>query len=51
MIRAAATLLRALPVALERGHLRWALAELQRWNPMHPDLPFVVRRIRELEAR
>lgn len=29
---------------------RWALHDMQRTNPMHPDLPHVVRRINELEA-
>lgn len=29
---------------------RWALRELQSWNPMHPDVPMIVRRINELEG-
>lgn len=39
-------LLRALPVAFERVHLQWALREM---DPVHPDIPFVVRRLRELD--
>lgn len=27
---------------------RWALCELQRKDPTHPDLPMIVHRIREL---
>lgn len=38
--------LRALPAALEREHLRWALREI---HPLHPDVPFIVRRINQLE--
>lgn len=41
-----ARLLRTLPDALERAHLEWALQEI---DPMHPDVPFIVRRLRELE--
>ena len=41
-------LLRAMPRALERAHLCWARAELTRFNPHHPDLPWIVLRIREL---
>ncbi len=40
-------LLSWLPDALEREHLRWALREIA---PTHPDVPFIVTRIRELEA-
>ena len=39
-------MLRALPAALEREYLRWALREI---HPLHPDVPFIVRRINELE--
>jgi hypothetical protein len=28
---------------------RWARAELTRKNPMHPDLPMVIRRCNEIE--
>lgn len=38
--------LRFLPAALEREHLRWGLSEI---NPLHPDVPYIVRRLRELE--
>jgi hypothetical protein len=30
-------------------YFKWARAELTRTNPMHPDLPMVVRRINDLE--
>jgi hypothetical protein len=40
-------LLRLIPAALERGHLQWALAEI---DPMHPDVTYIVRRLRELEG-
>lgn len=30
---------------------KWAQRELQQHNPMHPDLPMVVRRVAELESR
>lgn len=39
-------LLRIIPRALEREHLRWAAKEM---GPLHPDLPYVIHRIRELE--
>lgn len=45
MIRAILRLLRMAPAALEREHLRWALAEI---DPMHPDVPRIVLRINEL---
>ena len=48
LVGAALRMLRAMPAALEREHLRWALREI---DPMHPDVPFVIRRIRELEAK
>lgn len=47
MIRAFVRFVRMLPAAVEREHLRWALREIA---PTHPDVPFIVRRIRELEA-
>lgn len=39
---------RALPHALERLHLEWALREI---DPLHPDVPWIVRRINELSPR
>ena len=39
-------MLRALPAALEVLYLEWALKEI---NPLHPDVPFIVARINELE--
>lgn len=45
-LRLLLTFLRALPAALEREHLRWALREI---HPLHPDVPFIVRRINQLE--
>lgn len=48
MIRAALRMLRALPDALERGHLRWALAEI---DPLHPDVHYIVLRLAQLENR
>lgn len=39
-------ILRALPRALERAHLQWALIEI---DPMHRDVHYIVHRIRELE--
>jgi len=47
VIRAITRAMRLLPAALERLHLEWALREI---HPLHPDLPFVVRRLAELEA-
>ena len=41
-------LLRALPAALEREYLRWALREI---HPLHPDVPFIAMRINELERK
>lgn len=40
---------RAAPLAFERMYLIWARTEMQRWKPMHPDLPHVILRINELE--
>lgn len=37
---------RALPVAVERAHLRWALEEI---DPQHPDVQFIFNRLHELE--
>lgn len=48
LLRAFLTLLRALPAALEREYLRWALREI---HPLHPDVPFIVARIRQLESK
>lgn len=46
VIRSILRALRWLPVAIEREHLRWAIREI---DPMHPDVPMIVRRINELE--
>jgi hypothetical protein len=40
-------IMRAMGRAFERAHLQWALREM---DPMHPDLPMVVRRLSELEV-
>lgn len=37
--------------ALALAWWRWARAELSARNPLHPDLPMVVRRCAELESR
>ena len=49
MIRAVIHFLRLLPARLELEYMRWARRHLTRHNPMHPDLPDVVRRIAALE--
>jgi hypothetical protein len=41
-------LVRALPDALERAHLEWALREI---DPMHPDVHYIVHRINTLERQ
>lgn len=41
-------MLRAFPAALEVLYLQWALREI---NPLHPDVPFIVARIRQLESK
>ena len=51
LIRAFVRFACMLPKALDRLHLQWALAELTSWNPMHPDLPLIVRRLNELEKK
>lgn len=33
------------------AYFRWARRDLQIKDPTHPDLPYVVRRIAELEAQ
>ncbi len=48
MTRWLTRLLRALPTALERGHLLWALKEI---DPLHPDVPYIVRRINHLKGK
>ena len=30
-------------------YYRWALADMTRANPFHPDLPYVVHRLNQLE--
>lgn len=47
LLPAMLAILRALPAALEREYLRWALREI---HPLHPDVPVIVRRINELDA-
>jgi hypothetical protein len=39
--------IRALPRALESLHLKWALSEI---SPLHPDVPYIVRRLHELRS-
>ncbi len=46
MLRALLRVARALPVVMERLHLEWALKEI---CPLHKDVPYIVRRIHELE--
>jgi len=41
-------LMRALPDALERLHLEWAMREI---SPLHPDVPYIARRLAELGGR
>ena len=50
MIRAFIQYASMLPRALDLLHLRWGLAELSKRDPLHPDVPKIVRRIRELES-
>lgn len=33
------------------AYFRWARHDLQRKDPLHPDLPHIVQRIAELEAQ
>lgn len=42
---------RMLPAALDLAWLRWARAHLSKHDPLHPDLPHIVRRIAELQQR
>lgn len=46
MIRAFVNFVRLMPARLELEHLRWALVEI---HPLHTDVPYIVRRINELE--
>lgn len=48
-MRALITFFRCLPARLDLEWLRWARAELTKHNPMHPELPEIVRRITFLE--
>lgn len=50
MIRTVIRFVRILPARLELEHLRWARRHLTRHNPLHPDLPDIVRRIAHLEV-
>jgi hypothetical protein len=47
-MRALIVFVRLLPARLELEHLRWARREM---NPLHPNLPEVIRRIHVLEER
>ena len=49
MLRALLRILRGLPLAIERLHLQLALKSLTKRDPMHPDLPWIVLRLRDLE--
>jgi len=51
MMRALVRFFRLLPARLDLEWLRWARRELTARNPLHPDLPWIVRRISELEDR
>jgi hypothetical protein len=46
VIRALLRFVRLLPARLELEHLRWARREM---DPLHSQLPYVVRRINQLE--
>lgn len=37
--------------AFDRAHLLWARAHLSKHNPLHPELPDIVRRLSYLEDR
>lgn len=39
---------RVMPIAIERAHLQWAEREI---DPLHPDVGYIARRLRELEDR
>jgi hypothetical protein len=39
-------LLRWMPKAINKVHLEWALREI---DPLHPDVSYIVNRLRELE--
>jgi hypothetical protein len=47
MIRTLLRALRAMPAALEREHLRWALREI---DPMHPDVTYIMTRLAQLQG-
>lgn len=51
MIRAIVRACRLLPAALDRAHLLWARAHLSKHNPLHPDMPYIVRRLARLEEK
>jgi hypothetical protein len=48
MIRAFLAYCRLLPKELDKLHLQYALAHLSKHNPLHPDLPWIVLRLKEL---
>jgi hypothetical protein len=49
VIRAALRFFRLMPAALDRAHLLLARNHLSKHRPLHPDLPWIVSRIAELE--
>jgi hypothetical protein len=50
LIRALIRFARLFPKELDRLHLLYARAHLMKHNPLHPDLPLIVRRLNELES-
>lgn len=47
MIRFLIRFAKVLPRELDKLHLQWALREI---DPMHPDVPLILRRLSELRA-
>ena len=50
-MRALLRFFRLLPAALDLAWLRWARAHLSKHNPLHPDIPYILRRIEELKEK
>lgn len=50
-MRALLQFFRLLPARFDLEWHRWARAHLTKHNPMHPDLPLIMRRILHLEDR
>lgn len=50
-MRALIRFFRLLPAAFDRAHLVWARDHLSKHNPLHPELPEIIRRLRILEDR